>query len=146
MSYFAAACGSGIGMMIAMVIFSNAWRAGMLPKDFDLIHEYGRSLIRIDNKILTYSTRMILGTILHPVVFVFIWGKDGLLGIDLLNSSIVSAVILLIIESTLFGIVLLTNVLKFPPRDLVKNVILLQFVIHIILGITMGLTYDVIPI
>lgn len=145
MSYFAAAIGSGIGMMIAMVIFSSAWRFGLLPKDFDLIHEYGKSLIKINNKVLTYSSRMILGTILHPVVFVFIWGKDGLLGIHPFNSSIISAVVLLIIESILFGIVLKKGLLKFPPKELVNNVILLQFIIHVILGLIMGFTYEIIP-
>ena len=35
MSYIAAACGSGIGMMIAIVVFSNAWRIGIIPKDYD---------------------------------------------------------------------------------------------------------------
>ena len=146
MSYFAAACGAGIGMMIAMVIFFNAWRLGLLPKDYDLIHEYGKSLIRSDNKKITYATRLILGTILHPVIFVFIWGKEGLLGIHPYNSSILSAVILLVIESILFSIVLKKNLLNFPPKELVNNVILLQFIIHIILGITMGLTYDIIPL
>lgn len=146
MSYFAAACGAGIGMMIAMVIFSNAWRFGLLPREYDFIHEYGKSLIRIDNKKLTYGSRLILGTILHPVIFVFIWGKDGLLGIHPFNSSIFSAVILLIIESILFSIILWRNFLTFPPRDLLKNVILLQFIIHIIVGISMGLSYETIPV
>jgi hypothetical protein len=146
MSYFAAACGAGIGMMVAMIIFSNAWRVGLLPKDYDFIHEYGKSLIRKDNRKLTYGSRLILGTILHPVVFVFIWGEEGLLGIHLFNSSIISALILLILESILFSFVLYANVLNFPPRDLLKKVIILLFIIHIIIGITMGFTYETIPI
>jgi hypothetical protein len=146
MSYFAAACGSGIGMMIAMLIFANAWRFGLLPKDYDLIHEYGKSMVRIDNKKLTYTSRLIIGTILHPVVFVFIWGKDGLMGIYPFNSSILSAIILLIIESSLFSIVLWKNYINFPPRELVKNVIFLQFIIHIIIGFSMGLSYEMLLI
>jgi hypothetical protein len=146
MSYFAAACGAGLGMMIGIVIFSNAWRTGLLPKDYDFIHEYGKSLIRIDNKKFTYGIRLIIGMILHPVVFVFIWGKDGYLGINLLNSSIVSAIVLLVIESILFSIVLWIGLLKISSKELVGRLIGLQFVFHIILGFLMGLTYDYLPI
>jgi hypothetical protein len=146
MSYFAAACGAGLGMMIGIGIFSNAWRTGLLPKDYDFIHEYGKSLIRIDNKKLTYGIRLLIGMLLHPVVFVFIWGKDGYFGINLLNSSIVSAIVLLAIESTLFGIVLWTGLIKISPKNLVNRLIGLQFVFHIILGFLMGFTYDYLPI
>ena len=145
MSYFAAACGAGFGMMIGMVIFSNAWRIGLLPKEYDFIHEYGKSLIRIDNKKLTYGIRLLIGMFLHPVVFVFIWGKNGFLDINPLNSSIVSAIVLLAIESTLFGIVLWTELMKISPKNLVGRLILLQFFFHIILGFLMGFTYDVLP-
>ena len=146
MSYFAAAFGAGFGMMIGIVIFSNAWRTGLLPKDYDFIHQYGKSLIRIDNKKLTYGIRLLIGMFLHPVVFVFIWGKDGYLGINLLNSSIVSAIVLLAIESTFFSIVLWTGLMKISPKNLVGRLILLQFAFHIILGFLMGFTYDFFPI
>ena len=146
MSYFAAACGAGLGMMIGMVIFSNAWRTGLLPRDYDFIHEYGKSLIRIDNKKLTYGIRLLIGMILHPVVFVFIWGKDGYLGINLLNSSIVSAIVLLAIESILFSIILWIGLLKISTKEIVDRLIGLQFVFHIILGFLMGFTYDFLPI
>jgi hypothetical protein len=146
MSYFAAACGAGFGMMIGIVIFSNAWRTGLLPKGYDFIHEYGKSIIKTDNKKFTYGIRLIIGMLLHPVIFVFIWGKDGYLGINPLNSSIVSAVLLLAIESGLFGIVLWTGLLKISKKNLVNHVIGLQFVFHIILGVLMGFTYDFLPI
>jgi hypothetical protein len=146
MSYFAAACGAGLGMMIGIVIFSNAWRTGLLPKDYDFIHEYGKSLIRIDNKKLTYGIRMLIGMLLHPVVFVFIWGKDGILGINPLDSSIVSAIMLLAIEAILFGVVLWTGMLKISKKNLVSRIIVLQFIFHIILGFLMGFTYDFLPI
>ena len=146
MSYFAAACGAGLGMMIGMVIFSNVWRIGILPKDYDFIHEYGKSLIRIDNKKLTYGIRLIIGMLLHPVVFVFIWGKDGYMGINLLNSSIVSGIVLLAIESILFSIVLWTGLLKISPKHLIGSLIVIQFVFHIILGFLMGFTYEVLPV
>jgi hypothetical protein len=146
MSYFAAACGAGLGMMIGIVIFSNAWRIGLLPKDYDFIHEYGKSLIRINNKKLTYGIRLLIGMILHPVVFVFIWGKEGYLGINPFNSSIVSAILLLAIESTIFSIVLWTGLMKISTKNLVGRLIGMQFVFHIILGFLMGFTYDFIPI
>jgi len=146
MSYFAAACGAGFGMMIGIVIFSNAWRIGILPKEYDFIHEYGKSLIRIDNKKLTYGIRLLIGMLLHPVVFVFIWGKDGYLGINLLNSSIASAIVLLAIESTLFSIVLWTGLMQISSKNLVNRLIFLQFVFHIILGFLMGFTYDFLSI
>jgi hypothetical protein len=146
MSYFAAACGAGLGMMIGIVIFSNAWRTGLLPKEYDFIHEYGKSLIRINNKKLTYGIRLLIGMILHPVVFVFIWGKDGYLHINPLDSSIVSAIVLLAIESTLFSIVLWTGLMRISPKNLVSRLIGLQFIFHIILGFLMGLTYDYLPI
>jgi hypothetical protein len=146
MSYFAAACGAGLGMMIGIVIFSNAWRTGLLPKGYDFIHEYGKSLIKVDNKKFTYGIRLLIGMLLHPVVFVFIWGKDGYLGINLLDSSIASAVVLLAIESALFSVVLWTGLLKISQKNLVSRVIALQFVFHIILGFLMGFTYDFLPI
>ena len=146
MSYFAAAFGSGLGMIIGMFVFSNAWRIGLLPKGYDFIHEYGKSLIRIDNKKLTYGVRLFIGTLLHPVVFVFLWGKDGYLGINLLNSSIVSAIVLLAIESTFFSIILWTGLLKISSKNLVGRLIGLQFIFHILLGFLMGFTYDYLPI
>jgi hypothetical protein len=146
MSYFAAACGAGLGLMIGIVLFSNAWRTGLLPKEYDFIHEYGKSLIRTDNKKLTYGIRLLIGMLLHPVVFVFIWGKDGYLGINPLNSSVISAVVLLAIESTLFGIVLWVGLMKISPKNLVGRLIGLQFVFHVVLGFLMGFTYDYLPI
>jgi hypothetical protein len=53
MNYPAAALGAGVRMVIALVVFSNAWRMGLLPKGYDFIHEFGRSLIRVDKKPVT---------------------------------------------------------------------------------------------
>jgi hypothetical protein len=146
MSYIAAACGSALGMMIALVIFSNAWRLKLLPKYFDFIHEFGKVFIRVDNRKLTYSVRMLVGILAHPVIFVFVWGKEGILGIHPFNSSILSALILLLIESTLFSIGLYTGKPNIVPKKYITNVVILQFTIHIILGILMGLFYDILPI
>ena len=42
---------AGIGLGRAdLLIFSQAWRAGILPKGYDFIHEFGRSLVRVDSK------------------------------------------------------------------------------------------------
>ena len=129
-------------MMLALVIFSNAWRIGFIPKGYDFIHEFGKSLVRSDNKRVTYVSRFVMGIIFHPVIFVFVWGRDGLLGIHPFNSAILSAVLLLTIEAILFAILLWTRFLGMPPRELVGNVIILQFTIHIILGVLMGLSYE----
>ena len=141
-SYPAAAIGAGIGMMIALLVFANAWRIGVLPKEYDFVHEFGKSLIRTDRKPLTYGTRFLVGLIFHPVIFVFIWGPDGLLGINPFGSAVLSAVLLLILESVLFSILLWTRVLGMPPKELAGRVILLQFAIHIIVGLSMGLSYE----
>jgi hypothetical protein len=143
MKYPAAAIGAGIGMMIALLVFANAWRIGVLPKGYDFVHEFGRSLVRIDSKPVTYALRFVIGIIFHPVIFVFIWGPDGLLGINPFNSAVVSAVLLLALESILFSVVLWTRVLGMPPKELVGRVIALQFTIHIILGVLMGLSYEI---
>jgi len=143
MNYPAAAVGAAIGMILALVIFSNAWRIGFLPKGYDFIHEFGKSLIHSDNKRVTYASRFVMGIIFHPVIFVFVWGRDGLLGIHPLNSDILSAMLLLTIEAILFAILLWTRVLGMPPRELVGKVIILQFAIHIILGVLMGLSYEI---
>jgi hypothetical protein len=146
MSYFAAACGSAIGMMIALVVFSNAWRFNLLPKDYDFFHEFGKALIKTDNRKLTYGVRMMVGILAHPVIFVFVWGKDGFLGINLLDSSVVSALILLVLESTFFGVGLYAGIPDIVPKKFITKVIMLQFMIHIILGILMGLFYDILPV
>jgi hypothetical protein len=143
MKYPAAAIGAGIGMMIALVVFSNAWRIGMLPKGYDFVHEFGRSLVRIDSKPVTYALRFVMGIIFHPVIFVFVWGPDGLLGINPFNSAVLSAVLLLALESALFALVLWTRILGMPPKELVGRVIALQFAIHIVLGVLMGLSYEI---
>jgi hypothetical protein len=116
MKYPAAAIGAGIGMMIALVVFANAWRIGMLPKGYDFVHEFGRSLVRIDRKPVTYALRFVMGIVFHPAIFVFVWGPDGLLGIAPFDSAVLSAVLLLALESILFAVVLWTRVLGMPPK------------------------------
>jgi hypothetical protein len=142
MNYPAAALGAGAGMVIALVVFANAWRVGLLPKEYDFVHEFGKSLVHSDNKRVTYAVRFVIGIIFHPVVFVFVWGRDGLLHIDPFNSAVLSAVLLLVVETIIFAIVLWTRVLGIPPRELAGKVILLQAVIHVVLGFLMGLSYE----
>jgi hypothetical protein len=142
MNYPAAAAGAGVGMMIALVVFSNAWRVGILPREYDFIHEFGRSLVRIDKKPVTYALRFVVGIIFHPVIFVFIWGRDGLLGINPCDSAVLSALLLLAIEAVLFAFLLWTRLLGMPPRRLAGRVIVLQVAIHLILGALMGLSYE----
>ena len=143
MNYPAAAVGAGIGMIIALLVFSNAWRFGFLPKGYDFIHEFGRSLVRSDSKRVAYASRFVMGIIFHPVIFVFVWSRDGLLGIHPFNSDILSAVLLLAVEAIFFAFVLWIRMLGIPPKELVGRVIILQFAIHIILGVLMGLSYEI---
>ena len=75
MNYPAAAVGAAIGMMAAILVFSNAWRIRFLPKGYDFIHEFGKSLVRSDNKRVTYTSRFVMGIIFHPIIFVFVWGR-----------------------------------------------------------------------
>jgi hypothetical protein len=142
MSYPAAAIGAAVGMMIALVVFSNAWRVGILPEGYDFVHEFGKSLARTDRKPVTYALRFVVGIIFHPVIFVFVWGRDGLLGIDPCNSAVLSALLLLAIEALLFSVVLAMRVLGMPPKELVGRLIALQVAIHLILGVLMGLSYE----
>jgi len=141
MSYYAASCGSAIGMMVSTYIYANAWRWDLLPKDFDFIHEFGRGIAKIDNRKVTMVVRMIVGAIAHPMIFVFIWGRDGLLGIDPLNSSVMSALLLLTLESALFSIGLWRGIPVKVPDEYLKKVIVLQLILHVHLGFWMGLTY-----
>ena len=143
MNYPAAAVGAGIGMIIALIVFSISRRVGFLPDGYDFIHEFGKSLFHTDSKPVTYVLRLVIGIVFHPVIFVFVWGKDGLLDIHPYNSSVLSAVLLLAIESILFAVVLWSRVLGMPPRKLLGKVIILQFAIHILLGVLMGLSYEI---
>lgn len=142
MNYPAAAVGAGIGMMIGLLIFANAWRVGILPRGYDFVHEFGRSLTRSESKPVTYASRFVVGTIFHPVIFVFVWGPDGLLGIDPFGSALLSAVLLLTLESLLFSVVLWAGVLGMPPKELRGRVVVVQFIAHLILGVSMGLSYE----
>jgi hypothetical protein len=129
-------------MMLGLWIFANAWRAGLLPKGYDFVHEFGKALGRTDRKPVTYGLRFVVGTIFHPVIFVFVWGPDGWLGINPFGSAVLSAVLLLALESMLFAVVLWTRVLGMPPEELRGRVILLQTVVHLVLGVSMGLSYE----
>lgn len=104
-------------MMIALLVFSSAWRIGILPKGYDFVHEFGRSLVRTDRKPVTYALRFVVGMIFHPVIFVFLWGPDGLLGVNPFGSAVLSAVLLLALESLLFAVVLWTRILGMPPKS-----------------------------
>ena len=115
---------------------------GILPKEYDFVHEFGKSLVPIDKKPVTYALRFVVGIIFHPVIFVFVWGRDGWLGIDPFNSAVLSAVLLLALESILFAVVLWTRILGIPPRELVGRLIVLQVAIHLVLGVLMGLSYE----
>ncbi len=141
MTYPAAAVGAAIGMVLALVIFSNAWRFGFLPKEYDFIHEFGKSITRSDRRLITYTARFVLGIIFHPVLFVFVWGREGVLGIYPLQSDVLSAVFMVAIEASVFAIMLWNRIFVTPPRALIGKVIVLQFAIHLILGVLMGLSY-----
>ncbi|MBN1679477.1 MAG: hypothetical protein JW966_04245 [Anaerolineae bacterium] len=143
MTYPAAAFGAAIGMLFALVVFSNAWRFGFLPKEYDFIHEFGKSLVRSDRKPITYTVRFVVGIIFHPVIFVFVWGREGILGIYPFQSDVLSAVLLVLIEASGFAIMLWNGIFVAPPKELVGKVIVLQFAIHLMLGVLMGLSYTI---
>jgi hypothetical protein len=143
MTYPAAAVGAAIGMMLALVVFSNSWRFGFLPKGYDFIHEFGKSFVRSDHKLITYTVRFVLGIIFHPVLFVFVWGREGVLGIYPFRSDVLSAVLMVVIEASGFAFLLSRGIFAALPKELVGKVIVLQFVIHLILGILMGLSYEI---
>ena len=143
MTYPAAAVGAAVGMMVGLVIFANAWRWGLLPKDYDFVHEFGKSLVRSDRKRVTYTARFVTGIVFHPVLFVFVWGRDGVLGIYPFQSDVLSALLLVTIEASGFSYLLWKGILVAPPRELVKKVIVLQFAVHLLLGLLMGLSYAI---
>jgi hypothetical protein len=111
------------------------WRVGLLPKEYEFVHEFGKSLVHSDKKRVTCAALLVTGIIFHPVVFVSVWGKDGLLGIHPFDSAVVSAVLLLVLETIIFAIVLLARVLGIPPREPTGKVIMLQPVVHVVLGL-----------
>jgi hypothetical protein len=145
MSYLGAALGTAIGMMISVVVFSNAWRIkAYLPKEYDFSHEWGKKFAKSDKKAYTYMMRSLIGIILHPIVFVFIWSREGLLKINLYNNDIISAIVLLLIESIMFSIAIWMDIVKIRPENLKTRIITLQIGIHLIIGFLMGLFYTLI--
>ena len=138
MSYFGAATGTIIGMMIGLVLFSNSWRINYLPKEYDFVHHYGNFFVKTDKKVITYVIRSLVGIFFHPIVFVFIWGRLGLLKIALINSDILSAVVLLLLESIIFGLAIWLDFVKISPDILKTKIIFLQMGVHLITGILMG--------
>ncbi len=142
MSYFGAALGTAIGMMIGLVIYSNAWRVkSYLPKEYDFTHEWGKKFVKTDKKAYTYTMRLLIGIFFHPFIFVFIWSQEGLLKINLFNSDIISAVVLLVFESIMFSIAIWFEIVKIGPATLKTRIIALQMGVHLIIGILMGYTY-----
>ena len=141
MTYPAAAVGAAAGMMFGLVIFANAWRLDLLPKDYDFIHEFGKALVRSDRKRITYAARFITGIVFHPVLFAFVWGREGVLGVYPLQSDVLSALLLVTIEAGGFAYLLWKGILIRVPNDLVRTVIRLQFAVHLLLGLLMGLSY-----
>ena len=128
-----------------MFVYANAWRWGLLPKDFDFIHEFGKGIVGVDDRRVTTVVRMVVGTLAHPVIFVFIWGADGFLGIDPLGSPVLGAMLLLTAESVLFSIGLRTGIPVKVPEGYLGRVIALQLALHVHLGFWMGLLYEHLP-
>lgn len=59
MSYFGAALGAAVGMMIGLVVYSNVWRIkSFLPKEYDFTHEWGKKFEKTDKKVYTYTMRL----------------------------------------------------------------------------------------
>ena len=94
MAYFGAAMGTFIGMMIGLVLFSNSWRWGYLPQNYDFVHEYGKAIAKTDRKAVTYLVRSLVGMLLHPVVFVYIWGETGLFVLSFGNTMLSGMILL----------------------------------------------------
>jgi hypothetical protein len=142
MSYFGASMGTALGMIISLGIFSNAWRFGdYLPKEYDFTHEWGKTFVKTEKKAYTYLVRSVIGILFHPILFVFIWSQEGVLKINLLNSDILSAMTLLLLESIMFSIAIWIDLVKIRPENLKTRIIPLQIGIHLIVGFLMGLFY-----
>ncbi|MHA2252843.1 MAG: hypothetical protein ACXAD7_20945 [Candidatus Kariarchaeaceae archaeon] len=143
MSYFGAALGAAIGMMIGLFTYTNIWRIkSYLPKDYDFMHEWGKTFLTTDNKAYTYTVRLFVGIIFHPIVFVFVWGREGLLKINLNNNDVLSAIVLLLIEAVIFSIAIWFDIVKIRPPTLKTRIITLQIGIHLLIGILMGYFYS----
>ena len=134
MSYFGAAIGTFLGMMIGLVFFTNSWRLNFLPKEYDFVHQYGNLFVKTDKKMITYVIRSFVGMFFHPIVFVYVWGETGVLRLNFFNSTVLSAVILLFVESVLFGLGIWFDVIKLSPDNLKIRVISLQIVVHLVTG------------
>ncbi len=142
MSYFGAALGTVVGMMISLVVFSNVWRIrSYLPKDYDFTHEWGKKFVKTDKKPYTYLVRSFLGIFFHPIIFVFIWGQEGILKINVYDNDLLSAVILLLFESLMFSLAIWIDLVKVRPENLKTRIIPLQIGTHLIVGVCMGIGY-----
>ena len=145
MSYFGAALGTALGMMISTIVFSNIWKVrSYLPKEYDFTHEWGKKFVKTDKKAFTYIVRSLLGIIFHPVIFVFIWSREGLLKINLFNNDILSAIMLLFLESLMFSLAIWVDIVKIRPSNLKTRIIPLQIGIHLVVGCLMGFFYTLI--
>jgi hypothetical protein len=142
MSYFGAALGSAIGMMIGLVAYSNVWRLNLyLPKEYDFTHEWGKKFINTDKKAYTYTARLLIGMIFHPIIFVFIWSQEGILKVNLFGNDILSATILLFLEAVFFSIAIWFDIVKIRPKTLKIRIIIMQMGVHLVIGILMGSFY-----
>ena len=99
--------------------------------------------VKTEKKPITYIARSFIGMFFHPIVFVFIWGETGLLKLSFFNNTILSAVILLLFESILFGLGIWYDIIQISPENLKKKVIGLQMIVHIITGILMGYFFTI---
>ncbi|MFC1802534.1 hypothetical protein ACFL0D_01045 [Thermoproteota archaeon] len=143
MSYFGAAIGTFLGMMIGLVFFTNSWRLNFLPKEYDFVHQYGNLFVKTDKKMITYVIRSFVGMFFHPIVFIYVWGETGFLRLNFFNSTILSALVLLFVESVLFGLGIWFDVIKISPENLKIRVISLQIVVHLVTGVLMGYFFTV---
>ena len=65
------------------------------------------------------------------------------LRLNFFNSTLLSAVILLLVESVLFGLGIWFDVIKISPDNLKIRVISLQIVVHLLTGILMGYFFTI---
>ncbi|MHA2032245.1 MAG: hypothetical protein ACW99A_22855 [Candidatus Kariarchaeaceae archaeon] len=129
--------GGIIGTTISVSLFANAHRLRITPVDWHFFMDGQSHLMRTENKFLIYFPRFLLGGLAFPAVFYYIWGPNGILGIEPHGSIVLSAIALALLEAPLMVIGIGSGIMK-QPRENTLPLMILAVIGHVNLGFWIG--------
>ncbi|OLS28016.1 MAG: hypothetical protein HeimC2_09200 [Candidatus Heimdallarchaeota archaeon LC_2] len=130
--------GGLIGTLVSVLWLAYANKFGFLPKEWRFFEDGVATLQKNSNRLLLYGPRFILGGAILPVVFLYVWGPDGLLGISIANSIVLSSLLLALIEFVLMTLGILLGAFK-QPKNATIPLILVTLIGHLNLGFWIGI-------